>query len=60
LVERGRTEEGRMVLERTRGTSNVDWEFNGIVAAHEATKNMGNPWLAMLRRENLPFLALAM
>ena len=53
-------EEGRRVLEKTRGTQHVDREFNGIVAAHEATKNMGSPWLAMLRRENLPFLFLAM
>jgi len=60
LVERGHVEGGRRVLEKTRGTSKVDREFNGIVAAHEATKNMGSPWLAMLRRENLPFLALAM
>lgn len=60
LVERNRLEEARSVLERTRGTKNVDAEFNGIVAANEAVKHIENPWRALLRREYLPFLFLAM
>ena len=59
LIERGRTEEARIVLEKTRGTSNVDAEFNSIVAANEAVKHLENPWRTLLRREYLPFLFLA-
>ena len=59
LIERGRTEEARVVLEKTRGTKNVDAEFNSIVAAHEAVKHLESPWRALLRREYFPFLFLA-
>ena len=33
LIERGHEAEGRAVLERIRGVSNVDEEFNDIKAA---------------------------
>ena len=59
LIERGHYGKGRAVLEKVRGTGDVDLEFNTIMEAHEALKGMENPWLAIFRRRNRPQLALA-
>lgn len=59
LVERGYLSEARYVLQKVRGTKDVDVEFDTIVLANEALKGMENPWRAIFRRRNRPQLILA-
>lgn len=59
LVERGYLSEAKSVLQKVRGTKDVDVEFDTIVLAHEALKGMENPWRAIFRRRNRPQLILA-
>jgi len=59
LVERGYLSEARSVLQKVRGTKDVDVEFDTIVLANEALKGMENPWRAIFRRRNRPQLVLA-
>jgi len=47
------------VLQKVRGTKDVDVEFDTIVLANEALKGMENPWRAIFRRRNRPQLVLA-
>lgn len=59
LVERGYLSEAKAVLQKVRGTKDVDVEFDTIVLANEALKGMENPWRAIFRRRNRPQLCLA-
>ncbi|KAL0041564.1 hypothetical protein WJX79_007531 [Trebouxia sp. C0005] len=59
LVERGYLSEAKNVLQKVRGTKDVDVEFDTIVLANEALKGMENPWRAIFRRRNRPQLVLA-
>ena len=59
LVERGYLSEAKNVLQKVRGTKDVDVEFDTIVLANEALKGMENPWRAIFRRRNRPQLCLA-
>ena len=59
LVERGYLSEAQSVLQKVRGTKDVDVEFDTIVLANEALKGMENPWRAIFRRRNRPQLILA-
>ena len=59
LVERGYLSEAKNVLQKVRGTKDVDVEFDTIVLANEALKGMENPWRAIFRRRNRPQLILA-
>ncbi len=47
------------MLQKVRGTKDVDVEFDTIVLANEALKGMENPWRAIFRRRNRPQLVLA-
>ncbi|XVF67283.1 hypothetical protein PTKIN_Ptkin10aG0108400 [Pterospermum kingtungense] len=58
IVERGYTEKGKEVLQRLRGTANVEREFQDIVDASEATKKRHNPWENILQRRYRPQLVL--
>ncbi|KAI4347081.1 hypothetical protein L6164_007930 [Bauhinia variegata] len=58
LVEMGRKEEARRVLERIRGTSNVDAEFQDLVEASEEAKLITNPFQNLLKRKNRPQLVI--
>ncbi|XP_078431871.1 sugar transport protein 14-like [Wolffia australiana] len=51
LVERGRVEEARRVLERIRGTRGVEGEVEGLVAAAAAAAGE-DAWRNLVRREN--------
>jgi len=59
LVERGYLSEAKSVLQKVRGTKDVDVEFDTIVLANEALKGMESPWKAIFRRRNRPQLILA-
>ncbi|KAF9613040.1 hypothetical protein IFM89_005474 [Coptis chinensis] len=59
LVEQGRIDEGRQVLEKVRGTSNVDAEFADLVEASEAARAIKHPFRNLLARKNRPQLVIA-
>lgn len=58
LVEQGRLEEGRRVLEKVRGTPNVDAEFADLVDASKAAQAVKHPFRNLLLRKNRPQLVI--
>ncbi|GAB2220194.1 hypothetical protein Droror1_Dr00007837, partial [Drosera rotundifolia] len=59
LVDRGKREEARRMLQKIRGTENVEEEFQDLVEASEASKQVSNPWKNILERKNRPQLIFA-
>jgi MFS family permease len=59
LVQRGRQEDGRKVLQRIRGTDNVDVEFEDIVEAVRISSSVKNPWRTITRRRYWPQLVIS-
>ncbi|KAL2623571.1 hypothetical protein R1flu_003776 [Riccia fluitans] len=59
LIERSRLSEGRAMLERIRGTANVDAEYDDIVLASEQAKAVRHPLRNLLKRQNRPQLTVA-
>ncbi|XP_059431372.1 sugar transport protein 14 [Corylus avellana] len=58
LVEQGKLEEGRRVLEKVRGTSNVDAEFADLIDASNAARSVKNPFRNLFERKNRPQLII--
>ncbi|KAL2925682.1 Sugar transport protein 14 [Bienertia sinuspersici] len=58
LVEQGRLEEGRKVLEKVRGTTNIEAEFADLVDASEAARAIKHPFRNLLQRKNRPQLII--
>ncbi|KAF8036303.1 hypothetical protein BT93_C2126 [Corymbia citriodora subsp. variegata] len=58
LVEQGRMDEARKVLEKVRGTKNVDAEFEDLIEASEAARAIKNPFRNLLQRKNRPQLVI--
>lgn len=58
LVEQGRLEEGRRILEKVRGTTKVDAEFQDLIDARNAAKAIKNPFRNLLSRKNRPQLVI--
>uniref|UniRef100_A0A2P2Q5X8 Uncharacterized protein MANES_15G030700 n=1 Tax=Rhizophora mucronata TaxID=61149 RepID=A0A2P2Q5X8_RHIMU len=58
LVEQGRLEEGRKVLEKVRGTAKVDAEFDDLVYASNAARAIQHPFKNLLERKNRPQLII--
>ncbi|KAG6505924.1 sugar transport protein 14-like [Zingiber officinale] len=58
LVEQGRLEEARAVLERVRGTLKVDAEFEDLKEASEAARAVKHPFRNLLRPRNRPQLVI--
>lgn len=54
LVEQGRIDEGRKVLERVRGTPNVDAEFEDLLEASKEASAIKNPFQNLLLKKNRP------
>ncbi|XP_020208345.1 sugar carrier protein C [Cajanus cajan] len=59
LVERGCIEEARKELQKIRGTTKVDAEFNDIIAASENSKKVTHPWKTLRERKYRPQLIFA-
>ncbi|CAN1166595.1 Sugar transport protein 7 [Linum perenne] len=59
LIERGLHEKGRKVLEKIRGTTNVDAEFEDMVDASEMANSIKHPFRNILERKNRPQLVMA-
>jgi MFS family permease len=58
LVEQGKLEEGRRVLEKVRGTSKVDAEFADLIDASNAARSVKHPFRNLLARKNRPQLVI--
>ncbi|KAK4391497.1 Sugar transport protein 7 [Sesamum angolense] len=59
LIERGLQRQGREVLEKIRGTKNVDAEFEGIVDASKQANAIQYPFRNILKRQRRPELVMA-
>ena len=59
LIERGSKEKGRRILEKIRGTQEVDAEFDDIVDASELANSIKHPFRKVLERRNRPQLVMA-
>lgn len=59
LIERGSPEKGREVLEKIRGTKNVDAEFQDMVDASELANAIKHPFRNILEKRNRPQLVMA-
>ena len=49
LVELGQQRKAKSVLQRVRGTPDVDEEFDSIVYADKAVQHLENPWRNITR-----------
>lgn len=58
LVEQGRLEEARIVLEKVRGTNKVDAEFADLIDASNAARAVKKPFRNLLARRNRPQLVI--
>lgn len=58
LVEQGKLKEAREVLERVRGTKNVDAEFSDLLDASKAAQAVKKPFQNLLQRKNRPQLVI--
>ncbi|KAM0974695.1 hypothetical protein ACFX2C_017841 [Malus domestica] len=58
LVEQGRLEEARIILEKVRGTKKVDAEFADLVDASNVARAIKNPFRNLLTRKNRPQLVI--
>ncbi|KAG5559507.1 hypothetical protein RHGRI_009140 [Rhododendron griersonianum] len=59
LVERGKTEEGRKILEKIRGTDKVEAELQDIIDASELANSIEHPFRNILEKRNRPQLVMA-
>lgn len=59
LIERGLMEKGREILEKIRGTKNVQAELQDIVDASELANSIEHPFRNILERRNRPQLVMA-
>lgn len=58
LVEQGRLDEAKEILEKVRGTTNIDAEFEDLKDASEAARAIKNPFQNLLKPRNRPQLII--
>ncbi|XP_047308785.1 sugar transport protein 4-like [Impatiens glandulifera] len=58
LIERGQPELAREMLQKIRGTTNVNAEFQDLVDATEASKQVQHPWRDILQKRYRPQLVI--
>ncbi|XP_028777984.1 sugar carrier protein C [Neltuma alba] len=59
MIERGDHDGARKKLQKVRGIDDVDEEFNDLVTASEASKQVEHPWRNLLQRKYRPHLTMA-
>lgn len=59
LIERGLKEQGRKVLEKIRGTADVNVEYEDMLDASEFANSIKHPFRNILERRNRPELVMA-
>ncbi|CAN6453357.1 unnamed protein product [Victoria cruziana] len=60
LIERGHREQAKRMLEHIRGTTEVDEEFQDLIDASEASKQVKHPWANIVSRKYRPQLVMAL
>ncbi|XP_027080542.1 sugar carrier protein C-like [Coffea arabica] len=60
LIERGKREEAKIMLQKIRGIRDVDEEFDDLVIASEESKKVQHPWANIMKEKNRPQLTFAM
>lgn len=60
FIERGQSDRARHVLQKIRGTENVDEEFQDLLDASEVAKQVSNPWRNILQRQYRPQLVITL
>ncbi|KAJ6413461.1 hypothetical protein OIU84_006292 [Salix udensis] len=58
ILERGHPEESKRMLQKIRGTDNVEAEFQDLVDATEAAKKVEHPWKNILQPKYRPQLVI--
>jgi len=56
LIDRGQQQEARRILQKIRGTENVDEEFQDLIEASEESKKVDNVWKNITLPKNRPQL----
>jgi len=56
LIDRGQQQEARRILQKIRGTENVDEEFQDLIEASEESKKVDNGWKNIVLPKNRPQL----
>lgn len=59
MIERGYLEKGRDMLQKIRGTNDVQLEFDDLVQASENAKAVRHPWRNILQSRYRPHLVMA-
>lgn len=59
MIERGNHEKAREKLKKIRGLTNVDEEFDDLVAASQVSRKVEHPWRNLLQRKYRPQLVMA-
>ncbi|KAK1368503.1 Monosaccharid transporter [Heracleum sosnowskyi] len=59
MIENGMHDKAKTQLIKIRGVDDVDEEFNDLIAASEACKQVENPWINLLQRKYRPQLVMA-
>lgn len=59
LIERGHPEKAKSMLQKVRGTNDVDDEFQDLIEASEASKKVQHPWKNILERRYRPQLVMS-
>ncbi|KAF8407426.1 hypothetical protein HHK36_006559 [Tetracentron sinense] len=60
LIERGHREKGKAMLQKVRGTHEIEEEFQDLTEASEASKQVKHPWRNILQPRYRPHLIMAM
>lgn len=58
ILERGSLEKAQIMLQKIRGTKDVDDELQDIIAASEAAKKVKNPWRNIIQPQYRPQLVM--
>ncbi|KAF9623998.1 hypothetical protein IFM89_007696 [Coptis chinensis] len=59
LLERGHAEKAKTMLQKIRGTNDVDEEFQDLMDASEVSKQVEHPWRNILQSRYRPQLVMA-
>ncbi|KAJ8618572.1 hypothetical protein MRB53_014758 [Persea americana] len=59
LIERGHREQAKAMLQKVRGTNDVDEEFQDLIEASEAAMQVQHPWSNILQKKYRPQLTMA-
>ncbi|KAL1807543.1 hypothetical protein ACET3Z_024533 [Daucus carota] len=60
FIQRGHNDKARQVLQKIRGTKNVNEEFEDLLEANEVAKLVTHPWRNILRMQYRPQLVITL